>query len=289
MSKIEIKSRFDTGVCKIYLLTNIANNKIYVGQSWMGLNDRMGRDGNGYFNSPYLYNAIKKYGVDKFEYQILDFAFIQSHADMLEDFYMNKYDSRNPNIGYNIKRGGRGGRHSQATIEKMSKNAPKYWLGKNLSEETKEKIRIANTGKIRTEETKEMTANSMKEWHATNDHPMQGKHHTEKAKDQMSEKLTGRKISKETIEKRMATIRDLDLEKKIIEEYQKGTKVRGEGGIEDIFNISAGKLYRILKLNNIPKSNNFSKWTGKSHSQETKSKMSQSATELWDNRKNSKD
>ena len=55
--------------CKIYLLKNNVNNKIYIGQTWAErLEDRMGKNGSQYKNSAYIYNAIKKYGAENFSY-----------------------------------------------------------------------------------------------------------------------------------------------------------------------------------------------------------------------------
>lgn len=46
-------------------------------------------------------------------------------------------------------------KHSEATKKKMSRNSPKYWLGKYRSEATKEKLRQVNLGKKQTDEAKE--------------------------------------------------------------------------------------------------------------------------------------
>src|SRR5208283_3648439 len=104
----------------LYLLTNTANGKIYVGQTWNELHIRMGKDGSNYKNSTYLYNAIKKYGADKFQYKVLVEVSCQTVADYMEDYYIDLYDSCNPKIGYNIKRGGSVGKHSEETKAKIS-------------------------------------------------------------------------------------------------------------------------------------------------------------------------
>jgi hypothetical protein len=62
---------FQNEECKIYLLKNIVNCKVYIGQTWMDLHKRMGKNGVNYSNSPYLYHAIQKYGIHNFEYEVL--------------------------------------------------------------------------------------------------------------------------------------------------------------------------------------------------------------------------
>jgi hypothetical protein len=78
-----------------------------------------------------LYNALKKYGKEKFTMECLAVSHTQEVADYWEKYFIGRYDSIE--TGYNLRDGGSRGKHSQ---------------------ETKEKISIANTGKIRTKETK---------------------------------------------------------------------------------------------------------------------------------------
>lgn len=80
----------------------------------------MGKDGCNYKNSIHLYNAIKKYGADKFQYKVLVQVSCQTVADYMEDYYIELYNSRDPEIGYNIKTGGSVGRHSEETKAKIS-------------------------------------------------------------------------------------------------------------------------------------------------------------------------
>src|ERR1035437_1707169 len=93
----------------IYLLKNNINNKVYVGQTWRTLKDRW-QNGTGYKRCTHIDSAIKKYGAEAFYYEILDFAFTQPQADILEIYYVSYYDSANRKLGYNLRFGGSRGR-----------------------------------------------------------------------------------------------------------------------------------------------------------------------------------
>lgn len=91
----------------IYIHKNKINNKVYIGQTKQEcLNDRW-KNGAGYKPCTYFYAAIQKYGWDNFEHEILEQGdWTQEEANQKEKFYIQLYDSTNPNKGYNIKSGG---------------------------------------------------------------------------------------------------------------------------------------------------------------------------------------
>lgn len=97
----------------IYLITNIINTKIYIGQSlhpikrWQQHKLQANQQGLSY----HLYNSMNKYGIDNFSFKVIDFAFTQSQADCIEFNLIEFYNTRNPQIGYNKKTGGQG-KHS---------------------------------------------------------------------------------------------------------------------------------------------------------------------------------
>ena len=237
---------------QIYLLKNKINNKIYIGQTWRTLKERQGdKNGIGYYQCCYLYSAIKKYGFENFEYVLLATADTQEEADKLEDFYMEKYNSRNSYIGYNLKSGGVAGRHSDESKAKMSISQ----TGRITSEETKNKQSISQTGIKKppcTDKNKEEISKFMKERHAAEGHPMQGKHHTEEAKAKMREALVGKPLLEETIQKRIKTRlskRDPVVDAKIIADYQAGIEIRV---MCLTYGVKAPQIYRIIKRSNIP-------------------------------------
>lgn len=91
---------------KIYKYTNLINGKIYIGQTIGDLKYRAGCNGYKYRKCPYFYNAIQKYGWDNFTVEILQDNLTRSQANELEVEYIKKFDSQNPEIGYNISDGG---------------------------------------------------------------------------------------------------------------------------------------------------------------------------------------
>ncbi|ATZ80520.1 intron encoded putative GIY-YIG endonuclease [Bodo saltans virus] len=103
--------------CCIYKITNMVNNKIYIGKTVEYKNGKKysidGRlkshfycalKGNG---CPALSNAINKYGKDKFIIEKLEDT-NSDNVDEREIFYIKEYNSRDKNIGYNIAVGGKG-------------------------------------------------------------------------------------------------------------------------------------------------------------------------------------
>ena len=89
----------------IYLFENIINKKIYIGQA----KDLHERAYTHFFGNPELYfhRALKKYGEEGFNIYILEYTNIED-LDNKEIFYIKKYNSNNPEYGYNMTAGGQG-------------------------------------------------------------------------------------------------------------------------------------------------------------------------------------
>lgn len=91
----------------IYKITNTINGKIYVGLTIATLQQRWnGHIQNSKTNNRHLYKSMRKYGLDKFIIEEIDSTDDFKKLGELERFYINKYDSQNPNKGYNLTAGG---------------------------------------------------------------------------------------------------------------------------------------------------------------------------------------
>lgn len=116
--------KIDSGV---YMFRNTVNGKVYVGQSkYLRARYREHKATllNGTHHNEYFQKAVNKYGFDAFEYTVLVRCPVDD-LDRLEAYYINLYDSRNDEKGYNIREAGN---------------------DSALPDETKEKIRQSNRG-----------------------------------------------------------------------------------------------------------------------------------------------
>lgn len=99
-------------VCGIYKITNIVNEKCYIGQShniydrWIRHRSRAFQVNDSNYNS-YFYRSIRKYGLDKFRFEILEEC-VDSNLSEREKYYIGLFDSNNPLHGYNMTLGGEG-------------------------------------------------------------------------------------------------------------------------------------------------------------------------------------
>lgn len=123
----------------IYCYTS-PSGKQYIGQTWNEIK-RKNDHKNGRRKCAF-YDAIKKYGIDNFKYELLHESDNQQELDFLEDMEIMTRNTLVPN-GYNIRRGGSHGKHSEAS-KKLSSISHK---GKKLPG-----VSIANRGRRRTEE-----------------------------------------------------------------------------------------------------------------------------------------
>ena len=99
----------------VYRYTNTVNGKMYVGITKQGSISKRFNNGHGYYNRcPHLGTAIKKYGWDAFEKEIVAYGLTVEEAESLEIDLIARYDLTNPSKGYNIKTGGHLGKGMSA-------------------------------------------------------------------------------------------------------------------------------------------------------------------------------
>jgi group I intron endonuclease len=179
----------------IYLIRNLVNNKVCVGQTDRTLSKRKLEYYNKYtkndFYNPHLLNAFNKYGWNNFTFTEIDIALNVDELNEKEIFYIKKYKSNDRNFGYNIESGGKNSSPTDETLLKMSK----AHLGIVQSEEWKNS-RIAKAGseeakkygKVKTEEEKKYLSEfSPKFW--------QGKTRDEETRKKISETKLNKGLS----------------------------------------------------------------------------------------------
>ena len=134
----------------IYKHTNKVNGKCYIGQT---CNIKARWKPKCYEKCTKFYNAIKKYGWDNFTHEIL-YVCEEKDADYWEEFFIDKYHS--VENGYNLDYGGNPNKEvSVETREKLRR----INIGRKLSKEIKDKISksmIKNNCKIRNKTTGEV-------------------------------------------------------------------------------------------------------------------------------------
>ena len=91
---------------KIYVHINKHNNKIYIGQTKSKELNKRWLNGFGYKNNTHFWNAIQKYGWNGFEHIVLIENLTLSEANIIEEELIKKYETTNPQYGYNLRSGG---------------------------------------------------------------------------------------------------------------------------------------------------------------------------------------
>lgn len=122
------------GTYWVYIHRNKINDKRYVGITGKESPElRWGRAGNGYYSNKHFYAAIKKYGWDNFEHTIVAKDLTAEEAAMLERELIAKYQSNDPQFGYNICDGGETNLLPRSSLDKI----PKANKGRVMSDEVK--------------------------------------------------------------------------------------------------------------------------------------------------------
>lgn len=90
----------------IYIIRNTVNNKVYIGQTKVSVDQRWKEHlRHDQYGTQVINRAMKKYGVDKFYVETLEICSIQL-LDSREIFYIDLFDSTNKSKGYNVSIGG---------------------------------------------------------------------------------------------------------------------------------------------------------------------------------------
>lgn len=192
----------------IYKITNILNNKVYIGQA-IDIQSRI-REHKELLNrnchtNNHLQCAWNLYGEDKFIFSTVEKC-DEKILTQREQFWIDFYGGINSDNTYNQRDAGSHGTHSEETklkISKAQKGVPKKsgrkvskegklslslsHIGKYPSMETRQKMSIAQIGRKHTEETKRKIAEKNKQRYINNP----------ELREEMSKRMTGRVFSEE--------------------------------------------------------------------------------------------
>ena len=137
----------------IYCIRNLINGKRYIG-STKNFRKRLNMykhkfKTNGLHND-YLHKSFEKYGLNNFSFELVKTC-NENQLLELENYYQEKFNTRNKSIGYNIAIPDRPSEVSQETRDKISK-AKK---GCSYSEEIKNTMKLASLRYWKTKQGKE--------------------------------------------------------------------------------------------------------------------------------------
>ena len=137
----------------IYKITNLINNKIYIGQVYnKSIEARFVRhcDSASPQSKSYLSRAIHKYGKDNFKYELVEECYSVKELNEREQFWISYYNSTNSSIGYNLTPGGEGGNtylcKSKAEMDIIKTKISNANKGKNNGNSNQLKIKSIITG-----------------------------------------------------------------------------------------------------------------------------------------------
>jgi group I intron endonuclease len=113
----------------VFKVTNLVNSKIYIGKT------SYNRDAY-YGSGKAIKNAILKYGISNFKKEILDTADSLAELNEKEKYWISKYQSYNPLIGYNRSYGGDGNweHMTPEVLEQRRSNQLKAWASPEFKE-----------------------------------------------------------------------------------------------------------------------------------------------------------
>jgi group I intron endonuclease len=145
----------------IYLIKNKINGKVYVGQT-INISKRWK---SHLFPSTFeknkkkpLYEAFEKYGIENFEFSVLEYC----NKEFLNDreiYWIAEKKSLSPN-GYNIQNGGQI-EYSYTSTEEHRKKLSEAGKGRKPTEKTRKKLSEWQIGKIIPNEIREKISNTL--------------------------------------------------------------------------------------------------------------------------------
>jgi len=167
----------------VYKYTNIINGKIYIGITSQPIKHRHRQHLNDVNDGYIFHNAIKKYGIDNFELEIIDTA--DDYGDLLEKEKLhiklhNSFVRAINSNGYNQTLGGEGTIGYKHTIQSKLKM-------RDVVKERYKHTAHPSTGRAVSSETKKMQSDRMKGKYLGELNPFHGEKHSEETRKKISE------------------------------------------------------------------------------------------------------
>lgn|SRR3990167_3047436 len=171
----------------VYLITNLVNGKVYVGQTTRSLRIRWGQHKLAARKHPetYLHFAINKYGESMFSVSIVATAQSSEELDCLEKRWILMRSANHRDYGYNMTAGGDGS--SNVSEESKQKRIAKM-RGRTLSPEHRKKLSDALRGRPQSMSHREALKRAWKP-----------RNHTPEGRERQRLAVTGRKVSGEQL------------------------------------------------------------------------------------------
>lgn len=137
---------------QVYQILNTITGKSYIGKSKNYVNRFKKHKNNSLTKTNRLYSSMRHHGVENFQLILLEDLGEVDHttANNREIFWIAKFQANNPEYGYNMTKGGDGGYTlsdwSEDDRKVLYAQQGKARTGHIVSEETRQKLRIAHTG-----------------------------------------------------------------------------------------------------------------------------------------------
>lgn len=129
----------------VYKITNLINDKVYIGQTIRPLEERWTQhiSDRNKFDYP-LYRAINKYGKKAFKVETIKTVDSIEMLNKAESEEISKHNSLNRGFGYNILHGGGNYKLPQAVKDKISKSMLGKKFKSHMTKEKRSEIARAN-------------------------------------------------------------------------------------------------------------------------------------------------
>jgi len=139
-------------VGSVYLVRNIQNGKVYVGQTIRTIDERWKihiRDARR-GSTLYFHSAIRKYGAESFSIERLQICRSLEQLNKAEKKFIEKNESCNPRFGYNHRTGGENSMPTLSARQRMSE----AHRGKRLSDDHRQQQSEGRKGHSTSAETR---------------------------------------------------------------------------------------------------------------------------------------